>query len=45
MVAALPGTQGVIWLVAGFALVEGALWLGAAVSELRAFKPRDQPAD
>ena len=39
MVVAPPGAQAVIWLVAGFAIVEGALWFGAAVSELAAFKP------
>jgi hypothetical protein len=44
-VVALPGTQRLVWLVRGHALVAGALWLGVAVSVLQTCIPRDQPAD
>jgi uncharacterized membrane protein HdeD (DUF308 family) len=44
-VVAVPGTQPLVWLVGGYALLAGALWLGVAVSVVQTFTPRGQPAD
>jgi uncharacterized membrane protein HdeD (DUF308 family) len=44
MVVALPGTQPLVWLVAGFAAGIGALQVGAAASLWRPSAPQDQPA-
>jgi uncharacterized membrane protein HdeD (DUF308 family) len=44
-VAALPGTQPIVSLMGGFALVAGTLQLGGGVGVLRTARPRDQPAD